>query len=336
MPRTQRSDGTGALALERPQGLPVHTPEMPAAKFSHPQWTAKGERRATVPFDGLQTLWFNTGTLCNITCTNCYIESSPTNDALVYLTRADVQLFLAQTAGAKARPREIGFTGGEPFMNPDILAMLEDCLAAGFRVLVLTNAMKPMQNRAKGLLDLHKRYPSQLSLRISIDHYEAAQHEGIRGKNTWKPAVKGITWLAGNGFDIALAGRLLWTEIESELRTGYARTFAGLGVHIDTQDPARLVLFPEMDPEANVPEISEGCWAILHKSPNDVMCASSRMVVKRKGAATPVVISCTLLPYAPEFEMGATLADAEKPVSLNHRHCAKFCVLGGASCSAAK
>jgi hypothetical protein len=45
------------------------------------------------------------------------------------------------------------------------------------------------------------------------------------------------------------------------------------------------------------------------------------------------VLSCTLLPYDPAFEMGTTLADAASAVPLNHPHCAKFCVLGGASCS---
>ncbi len=46
------------------------------------------------------------------------------------------------------------------------------------------------------------------------------------------------------------------------------------------------------------------------------------------------MLACTLLPYAPEFELGETLAEAEGEVFLNHPHCAKFCVLGGASCSA--
>jgi hypothetical protein len=64
------------------------------------------------------------------------------------------------------------------------------------------------------------------------------------------------------------------------------------------------------------------------------MCASSRMVSKRKGAARPVVAACTLLPYDPQFELGETLAGALGSVALNHPHCAKFCVLGGASCSA--
>ena len=63
------------------------------------------------------------------------------------------------------------------------------------------------------------------------------------------------------------------------------------------------------------------------------MCASSRMVVKRRGAAAPVVAACTLLPYDPRFELGTTLREAMRPVPLNHPHCARFCVLGGAACS---
>ena len=64
------------------------------------------------------------------------------------------------------------------------------------------------------------------------------------------------------------------------------------------------------------------------------MCATSRMVVKRRDASRPAVVACTLLPYDPQFELGASLAEASGQVSLNHPHCAKFCVLGDASCSA--
>ena len=102
---------------------------------------------------------------------------------------------------------------------------------------------------------------------------------------------------------------------------------------IDAFDPAALVLFPEMDAGADVPEITEACWDILEKSPKDVMCANSRMVVKRKGSERPAVLACTLIPYDERFELGATLADAAGLVPLNHPNCARFCVLGGASCS---
>ena len=95
-------------------------------------------------------------------------------------------------------------------------------------------------------------------------------------------------------------------------RDGYAALIAERGWPIDAYDPAKLVLFPEMDLRADVPEITESCWGILRKDPNDVMCASSRMVVKRKGAAAPVVLPCTLLPYDPAFEMGETLEEAAR------------------------
>jgi hypothetical protein len=305
------------------------------APFTDPLWTAKGERRAHVAFRGLDTLWINTGTLCNITCVGCYIESGPKNDALVYITAAEVAAVLDQVEAAPVRAREIGFTGGEPFMNPDFPAMLADALGRGFDVIVLTNAMKPMQHKAAAFLDLHRRHKGRLRVRVSVDHYEPDKHEAVRGPRTWQPAMDGIGWLATNGFDLAIAGRLLWGESEADLRAGYQRFFASAGIALDASDPARLVLFPEMEGEAaRLPEISEACWGILGTSPSDMMCASQRMVVKRKGAAAPVYVACTLIPYDPRFEMGASLAEASRPVSLNHRHCAKFCVLGGASCSA--
>jgi hypothetical protein len=77
-----------------------------------------------------------------------------------------------------------------------------------------------------------------------------------------------------------------------------------------------------------VPEITEACWGILGKSPESAMCATSRMVVKHKGAVQPSVIACTLLPYDPLWDLGPSLAGASGAVSLNHPHCAKFCVLG--------
>ena len=114
----------------------------PLKKFGDPDVTAKGERRARVALNALRTLWINTGSLCNITCRNCYIESSPENDRLVYISRAEASAFLDEIELERLPVREIGFTGGEPFVNPDIIEMLGDALARGFKVLLLTNAMQ--------------------------------------------------------------------------------------------------------------------------------------------------------------------------------------------------
>ncbi|MFB3151665.1 MAG: radical SAM protein [Alphaproteobacteria bacterium] len=303
------------------------------AKFRDPDVTADGARRAGVDLVALRTLWINTGTLCNVTCRNCYIESSPLNDALVYFTLADLRPYLDEIAREKLPTEEIGFTGGEPFMNPEIIPLIEESLRRGFRVLVLTNAMAPMARLKAPLLALKERFGAGLAIRVSLDHYGQSLHETERGPRSWAPAIDGLRWLADSGFNVHVAGRTRWGEGKDSLRRGYAALFAELGVGIDAGDPAALVLFPEMDGDTEVPEITEACWSILGVSPQDIMCATSRMVVRRKGADRPAVVSCTLLPYEAAFEMGHSLAEASGRVSLNHRHCARFCVLGGGSCS---
>ncbi|APX88510.1 radical SAM protein [Brevirhabdus pacifica] len=311
-------------------------PDRGRAKFVDPAVTADGQARATVALHRPQTLWFNTGTLCNIECVNCYIESSPTNDRLAYLLAEDVTDYLDQIEARGWPIEEIGFTGGEPFMNPQILSMLEQSLARGYRVLVLTNAMRPMMRRRvrEGLELLRDAFGDRLTLRISVDHWSAKHHDEERGKGSFDITLQGMRWLRDGRFRMSVAGRTVWGETEAEAREGYARLYRAEGFDIDAQDPGNTVLFPEMDENVDVPEITTACWDILGKSPQSVMCSNSRMVVRRKGAAGPAVLACTLLPYAPGFELGTTLAEAERDVALNHPHCAKFCVLGGASCSA--
>lgn len=305
-------------------------------KFQDPQVTADGQTRATVALSNPETLWFNTGTLCNITCANCYIDSSPTNDALVYLTPPEVADYLAQVKQRAWPLREIGFTGGEPFMNPQIIDMARLSLEAGFEVLILTNAMLPMMRPTmrQGITDLNAAFPGKLTLRVSLDHWDETRHDAERGTGSFAKSLKGMDFLRDAAVPMAVAGRALWHESDAAARDGYRQLFARRGYQIDAGNPGQTVLFPEMDMTAEVPEITTACWGILDKSPKDVMCSSSRMVVKRKGADRPTVLACTLLAYDAQFELGETLAEAERDVALNHPHCAKFCVLGGASCSA--
>jgi pyruvate-formate lyase-activating enzyme len=303
-------------------------------KFRDPQFTTTGEPRASVSLGRLRTLWFNTGTLCNIACENCYIESNPRNDRLAYLSLAEVRSYLDEAAGFSPPVEEIGFTGGEPFLNREFPAMLAEALARGYRALVLTNAMKPMQRHHADLLELRSRHGSSLTIRVSVDHYRAAEHEAVRGRGTWAPMLDGLRWLARNGFQLHVAGRTLWHEPEPQMRAGFARLFAAESIPVDAQDPRALMLFPEMDSSVDVPEITTRCWDVLGKTPEQMMCANSRMVIKRKGAEGPVVVPCTLLVYDSQFELGRRLADAKTTVMLNHPFCAQFCVLGGGACSA--
>jgi uncharacterized Fe-S cluster-containing radical SAM superfamily protein len=322
--------------------MPHHSPSpsLPedgrsAAKFRDPWVTADGAARAQVQLKALTTLWVNTGTLCNITCAHCYIESSPENDHLVYFSLEDLRGYLDEIAALGLPTEAVAFTGGEPFMNPEMLAMAEEALSRSFGVLVLTNAMRPMMRPRvqEGLKKLGARFGERLTLRVSLDHYEAALHDGERGMQSFCETLRGIKWLAENGFSITIAGRSLWNEPEDSLRAGFASLFEEESIPLDAADRTQLIIFPEMDARLDVPEITTACWSILNKNPDSVMCASSRMVVRRKSAIQPAVLSCTLLPYDEAFELGPTLSEAQGAVPLNHPHCARFCVLGGGSCT---
>lgn len=303
-------------------------------KFRNPDLTAKGHDRASVAFVGLHTLWVNTGTLCNITCQNCYIESSPENDRLAYLTTQDLCAALDE-AQARGEPLdEVGFTGGEPFLNPHTPSMIRQCLERGLRVLVLTNAMRPMMRpQVQAALTPLTAWRDRLVFRVSVDHWRVDLHDEERGAGAFAATLDGMRWLHQAGFRMAVAARLRWGDKDGDMRAGFRGFFAREGFTLDAADPQQLVLFPEMDARGDVPEITTDCWRILNKSPDSVMCAKARMLVRRKGAASTSYISCTLLPYDPQFDMGPSLAAASRPVKLNHPHCASFCVLGGASCS---
>ena len=299
-------------------------------KFKDQKVTADGSNRAFIEARNIKTLWFNTGTLCNIECKNCYIESSPKNDSLAYLTFDEVKSFIDEAIDKNLGTNEIGFTGGEPFMNKDIMKMIDYSLRKRLKVLVLSNAMKPMLNRTKELIKLNH---SNLTIRVSIDHYEKEKHEEIRGKNTYDVMMQGLKWLNKNNFNYTLATRLLWNEKEEDLRKNFGTFIKNNNLRLDTNSPKDLVTFAEMDEKIDTPEITTSCWDILNKDPNDIMCSWSRMVVRKKNSKNPSVIACTLLPYADEFDLGETLTNSLQKIYLNHKHCSKFCVLGGSSCS---
>jgi hypothetical protein len=264
-----------------------------------------------------EILWVNTGTLCNISCTGCFMESTPSNDSLAYFKLAAFLDLLP------AAPEEIGFTGGEPFMNPDLLAMLRAALEAGRRVLVLTNAMRPMLRLAEPLAALIADYPGMVTLRVSLDHYTAETHEAVRGAGSFAPGLAGLTFLSGTQARLAVACRAGGCESQAALRAGFAGLFAAAGIRLDADDPADLVLFPEMNAAKAACTVTAGALAALQMAP---MCASSRMVVQRKGEAQVSFVPCTLLPER-------DLADPLAAVALDHPFCSQFCVYGGASCA---
>lgn len=303
-------------------------------KFTDKYTTLKGEKRASVELKSLKTLWFNTGTLCNLKCDNCYIESSPTNDRLSYLNTDDVLKYLEEIKTENLPTKSIGITGGEPFLNPHIIPIIKSILQYGHELLILTNANRVIKKHQDELLKIKDQYGDKLKLRISLDHFTAKIHDQERGKGAFQKTIEQMKWLYDKSFDISIASRSLSDESEEESIMGHKEMLKSYDMELDLNK--KLVVFPEMKSNKEVPEITTKCWDILNVSPDDQMCASERMIIKRKGEDTPLVMPCTLLAYDEEFIFGSTLKESDKNVYLNHPFCAEFCVLGGASCSSTK
>ena len=299
--------------------------------FTNKKFTKDGKPRARVSLLDLETLWFNTGTLCNLQCKKCYIKSSPRNDYLEYLRLEEVYKHLKDIKNLKLNTKLVGFTGGEPFMNPDIIKMLSLSLSYGFNVLLLTNAMRPMMLKSKLMSQLLNR--DRLTVRVSIDHYTKDKHERIRGENTWENVILGLKWLTNNNFNVTVASRKENGEADDTARLGFKKLFFNHNINIDAMNTEKLVLFPEMDNRKDVIEISDSCWDILKKSPEETMCSRSRMIVKKKHQKESKVLACTLITEDENFELGNTIQSAKKHVYLNHPFCSQFCVLGNSSCS---
>lgn len=303
-------------------------------KFVEETTTAKGEDRAYIDLIKLETLWFNTGTLCNLACENCYIESSPTNDELSFISFDEVKTYLNEIEELNLGTKNISFTGGEPFLNKDMTPILTLCLDRGFNVLVLTNAYSAIDKYLRALDELNRAHPDKLRLRISLDHFTQEAHEKERGTKTFDRTLKTMKTLSDLGFNISIAGRSLYNESPNQALSGYQKLMNEHHIDVELINGDNIVIFPEMSAEKDVPEITTACWDILNVHPDQQMCAHERMVVKRKGDEHPVVLPCTLIAYDENFILGKTLQKSFQRVYLNHPYCAQFCVLGGGSCSA--
>ena len=207
-------------------------------------------------------------------------------------------------------------------------------LTQGHEVLVLTNANRVLKRHEKSLILLKDQFGNKLKLRISLDHHTKEIHDTERGAGAFEKTIEQMKWLYSNGFDISIASRSLVHESIADSKESHERMLSSHGIELDLDQ--KLVIFPEMKSDKDLPEITTECWGILAKRPEDQMCATERMIVKRKQDPTPSVMPCTLLAYDDQFVLGTSLKDSEKRVQLNHKFCAEFCVLGGASCSSAK
>jgi len=306
----------------------------PAAE-TVPTQTAATESAATetaaagaprVELRSLDTLWFQVaGTVCNLACTHCFISCSPTNHTHEFLSLATVRSYLDEAV--ELGVKEYYFTGGEPFLNPEMEAILAATLAAG-PATVLTNGLLLDRERCARLAALAAGSDYSLDLRISLDGYSPAANDPIRGEGTFERILGGALNAASAGLDPVLTV----TEVHRENAGDEGRgRFIELLRERGIERP-RLKVLPvfHLGAEAERSGAYES-WQRLREGDDGgagwdhLQCSSCRMVTDQG------VWVCPILVNEPAGRMGERLADTLGGFPLAHSAC-WTCHVHGVSC----
>jgi AdoMet-dependent heme synthase len=279
-----------------------------------------------VPMLALDTLWFQVaGTICNIECTHCFISCSPTNHSHEMLTLADVVVRLAEAR--RLGVRDYYFTGGEPFMNRDMIAILTATLKQG-PATVLTNGMLLRPELCRRLRDLFEGSEYSLDLRVSLDGFDAESHDAIRGKGVWNRVMTGLANLAEVGLNPVITVTEAAEGVGSaEGRARFLELIRGFG--FSRPRLKVLALFRIGAEELRSHGYEE--WERLSMdglTPAEaevLQCSSSRMVTSRGVYVCPILID------EPAARMGEVIAETLRPFPLRYGAC-HTCWVSGVNC----
>ncbi len=282
---------------------------------------------ARIKLDSLDNLWFQVGgTLCNLRCRHCFISCSPENDKFKMMSLEEIRPFLKE--GQRSGVKEFYFTGGEPFLNPEIFDILQESLKIG-PASVLTNGTIISPRRARKVAQLFNDSIYSLEVRVSLDGFDEESNDRLRGEGSFARAIKGIKNLVAEGMLPIITAVQTWTDAEHEMvlesfvellkRTGY--------------DHPRLKIIPVLDlgayrdnrlgyesREYVTGDMMEGY------DQSQLLCSNSRMVTNEGVWVCPILIDY------PDARLGDTLTDANSEYPLRHSAC-HSCYLWGAICS---
>jgi len=281
----------------------------------------------SIRLSALDHLWFQvSGTVCNLTCHHCFISCSPRNHTFEFLSVNEVREHLL--ASLRWGVKEYYFTGGEPFLNPGLVPMLEETLRYG-PATVLTNATVLKQEWLERLRAAQDSSRYSLEFRVSIDGFSAETNDPIRGEGTFDRALEGFATLVEFGFlPIITAARTWPIEEDAVVLDAFARQLREIGC-----DRPRLKILPtlQLGAEEHRTRGYEPLERVTHEmlveyDVSQLICDHSRIVTNRGVHVCPILIE------APDSLMGETLDEARGDFPLAHGPCFT-CYQFGAICS---
>ncbi|WP_224243481.1 radical SAM protein [Hyalangium gracile] len=281
----------------------------------------------TVRFRWLDTLWLQvTGTLCNIACQHCFISCGPKADQVPMMTLAACEEALAE--GTRLGMREVYFTGGEPFLHPEIQALVDRALALA-PLTIITNGLLLDDARVEWLAERFRTARYSLDLRVSLDGMTAAQNDPVRGRGTFERVVSCLRRLGAAGLSPVVTVVEHETGLEGNAaRQAFLEFVRGLGIR---QPRVKFLPLLRLGREVRrthgyEPEEAWGAHALAASVESSLLCASSRIVTAQG------VFTCPILIEKPDARLGDSVGQATRDISLKWDAC-RTCVLDGLRCN---
>ncbi len=281
----------------------------------------------SVPLSKIEHLWFQVaGTICNLECHHCFISCSPKNKSFGFMSHAEIQRRLEESASLNVA--EFYLTGGEPFMNPEIVPILSSTLEYG-PTTVLTNGTIFKDEWLSALAVAVKKTGNPLEFRVSLDGFSAETNDPIRGEGTFQRVLDGISKLIQFEFQPIITTSRSWPASDE---ASVVSSMIQLLQQVGYKTP-RLKILPmlQMGSEESRTEGYTTCQRVTEElwqgyDASQLLCEHSRTVSERGIHVCPILLD------APDSLMGQTFEDASRPFELSHGACFT-CFQNGAICS---
>ncbi len=280
-----------------------------------------------ISLETLDNLWFQIGgTICNLECVHCFISCGPKNHSFGFMPVGEVKKYLLESE--KLGVKEYYFTGGEPFMNRDIVEILEETLKIG-PATVLTNATILKDKVIKALSQIEANSIYSLEFRVSLDGFRPEENDPIRGEGTFNRAMEGVKLLVDYGFLPIITATRVWAQAEDErVQEGFIKALKAIGY----QRP-RLKILPSLKIGRELLRIGDyEDWEVVTEDMMDrydagqLICSKSRMVTDKGVYVCPILIDF------PDAKLGDNLKESFQSFGLRHKAC-YTCYTHGAICS---
>lgn len=242
------------------------------------------------------------------------------------MSRTQVQKHLRDSVAMGVK--EYYFTGGEPFLNPEMVPILMDTLCYG-PATVLTNGTVLREKWLQQLAEADARNRYSLEFRVSVDGFSAEQNDPIRGKGTFDRALDGVIRLTKFGFLPIITMARSWPiEDEDDVIGAFVARLRQEGY-----ERPRLKILPMLqlgaEAERTAPyderdRVTEKMLANFDLS--HLICEHSRIVSDRGVHVCPILIEF------PDSLLGKRLTEANPAFTLDHGACLT-CYQYGAICS---